>query len=225
MTSGSPTGQELAIPSGMCPVCGAATAPGQEYCLECGERLTGPAIVSGATVGHVLPIARASWFWPAVVGLLVVGIGVVAALFLVDKPNHTKTFIATAANTFITFSSPVATTAPVLPGTSIQPEPATTARPGVVGSWPAGRSSGYTVVLVSLPRTGGRRQALAIAREALSGGLADVGIIDSGRFASLHPGYFVVFSGVFESESAAAAGLSAARAHGFSAAYVRQVTR
>jgi len=94
-----------------------------------------------------------------------------------------------------------------------------------VGSWPAGRASGFTVVLVSLPRPGGRHQALAIAHQALQAGLPEVGIIDSGRFASLHPGYFVVFTGVYDSQAAAAGGLSVARSHGFNAAYVRQVTR
>jgi hypothetical protein len=95
----------------------------------------------------------------------------------------------------------------------------------VLSEWPASRSSGYTIVLASLPAVGGRAQAVALAHRALSSGLTQVGILDSKRFASLHPGYFVVFSGIYDSASAASAALAQVHANGFSAAYEREVSR
>ena len=64
-----------------------------------------------------------------------------------------------------------------------------------------------------------------VAKRALAQGLPSVGILDSKDFAGLHPGYLVVFSGVYSSESEAGRHLSEATAAGFSAAYARQVTR
>ena len=43
----------------------------------------------------------------------------------------------------------------------------------------------------------------AEARKALASGLEQVGVLDSDRFSSLHPGYYVVFSGVYGSFSEA----------------------
>jgi hypothetical protein len=64
------------------------------------------------------------------------------------------------------------------------------------GTWPRGRT-GYTVVLASLPISGGARAALAAARRARREGLPRVGVLVSGRFPSLARGYYVVFSGYY----------------------------
>ncbi|MDX6504440.1 MAG: hypothetical protein QOE29_1565, partial [Gaiellaceae bacterium] len=53
-----PSESGLALPSGMCPLCGAETASGQEYCLECGGRLTGLPLHTGDAVAHILPFTR-----------------------------------------------------------------------------------------------------------------------------------------------------------------------
>lgn len=87
-----------------------------------------------------------------------------------------------------------------------------------VGSWPFGRSA-FTVVLLSSPT---RAAANRRARQ-LAGGGTDVGVLDSDDFRSLNGGYFVVFSGQYDSRDAAEdalAGLSA-DAPG---SYVRRVT-
>ena len=42
-----------------------------------------------------------------------------------------------------------------------------------------------------------------------------MGILDSKDFAGLHPGYFVVFSGVYDSNAAAATHISQAETAGF----------
>jgi hypothetical protein len=54
--------------------------------------------------------------------------------------------------------------------------------------------------------------------------VAGAGVLDSGKFASLHPGYFVVFAGVYSSLGRAqdAARSIAAK---YPNAYARQVTR
>ena len=84
---------------------------------------------------------------------------------------------------------------------------------------------GYTLVLASVPSDNGRATAVQIAKRALSQGLPEVGILDTKDFAGLHPGYFVVFSGVYTSNADASSHLRQARAAGYAASYARQVTR
>ena len=212
----------------MCPFCGADTAPGQEYCLECGERLVATPQFTGEAVAQMLPFTRRSWFWPAIVGFLVTAITVVAVLF--SGVLHKKPKVLNATTPFITVTS-VSSRTTTIPqaaapnATASTPSAPTKPHSSVLSEWPASRSSGYTIVLASLPASGGRAQAVALARKALSSGLTQVGILDSKRFASLHPGYFVVFSGIYDSASAAVSALSQVHANGFSAAYERQVSR
>jgi NAD+--asparagine ADP-ribosyltransferase len=80
-------------------------------------------------------------------------------------------------------------------------------------------------VLISYPKATGRDDALATATRAAKARLPGVGILDSDRFSSLHPGYFVVFSGIYGSQARAEAALRTARASGFSGAYARPVSR
>ena len=53
--------------------------------------------------------------------------------------------------------------------------------------WPDGTSA-WTNVLVSVPKVDGRDDAVARADEARRKGLRRVGVLDSSRYASLHPG-------------------------------------
>jgi hypothetical protein len=116
-------------------------------------------------------------------------------------------------------------TAPPAPGPTTTraaaPPPTTRARPATLVSWPRDKS-GYTVVIASLPTSAGIDAARAKALEAARAGLPDVGALDSSRFSSLHPGYYVVFSGIYDrfEEAQQAAGLASDRYH---AAYARQV--
>ena len=71
---------------------------------------------------------------------------------------------------------------------------------------------GWTIVLLSLPQANGRAAAAAQAKKARDGGLRRVGVLDSSRFASLHPGYYVVFQGVYDDEAEATSALQRARA-------------
>jgi hypothetical protein len=90
-------------------------------------------------------------------------------------------------------------------------------------TWPTGKT-GYTTVLQSLPTTRGRKAARTYARRALGKGLSDVGYLDSADYSSLHPGYYVVFSGIYSSMGAARSNAATAVAAGFRAAYPRQIT-
>jgi hypothetical protein len=105
------------------------------------------------------------------------------------------------------------------------PPPATTAPPpGSLVTWPAGRS-GFTVVLQSIPTGAGRALAVARARDASRAGLPKVGVLDSSRYSSLHPGYYVVFSGIYASRSEADQARSNAVGKGFELAYSREITQ
>jgi hypothetical protein len=53
--------------------------------------------------------------------------------------------------------------------------------------------------------------AVTRARQARARGLGTVGILDSSRYASLHPGYWIVFTGVYGSEAEATSALERAR--------------
>jgi hypothetical protein len=204
----------------LCPRCGAPHGPDQEYCLECGQRLQ-PA---GGVFGRLAHLWRerlgwypGDWIWPVLLFLLIAVAGAAAAIVLADAGSGSSTLVATQGGV-----AHLPTTAP-----PTAPPPATTTapRPGSLTAWPVGQS-GYTVVLESVPASGnGRALALARARAASKAGLPQVGVLDSSRYSSLHPGYSVVFSGIYDSRGQADQAQAAANAKGFSAAYVRQITR
>jgi hypothetical protein len=224
-----------------CPRCGAPHGPDQEYCLECGQRLQPAGGVFGRLAGlwqQRLGWYPGDWIWPVLLFLLIAVAGATAAIVLADAGAGGSTLVATQGGVphSPTTAPPTATVAlPSVPSgtptgapsTPTAPPPATTTapRPGALTAWPAGQS-GYTVVLESIPAGGnGRALALARARAASKAGLLQVGVLDSSLYSSLHPGYSVVFSGIYDSRSQADQALAAANAKGFSAAYVRQITR
>jgi hypothetical protein len=88
-------------------------------------------------------------------------------------------------------------------------------------AWPG--PSAYTIVLASLPISGGKELARQKALEALHSGLGDVGVLASSGYSSLHPGYYVIFSGVYESQGEALKHRSAAQHAGFNSPYVKRV--
>jgi len=118
-------------------------------------------------------------------------------------------------------------TTPTVPltqtGTQPTPPEQIPAPAPVLKEWPAGKS-GWTVVLASLPTANGREFALAQARAAEHSGLQAVGIIDSSKYASLHPGYYVLFSGVYTSLDDANTAATTAQSHGYRRAYPTRIT-
>lgn len=242
----TPTGHEAPslpddLDGGTCPRCDTPFDRYQEYCLECGLRLPlGRGMVSRLHTAWTrrLPWYPGDWIWPALLflGLAVLG-ATIAILWAADNQGTQRLVGTTNLGTEVT-TLPVETidTGPIPPATVVTPPPPTSSTPpavtvpeqpppGALREWPASRRNGYTVVLVSLPATGGRAQATKKAKEASKAGLTDVGVIDSGNFSSLHPGYFVIFAGVHDTLGEAQDAVSAARSAGFSGAYPRQITR
>jgi hypothetical protein len=215
-----------------CPSCGAPAQPGQEYCLECGARLpAGRGLIS--KVGRAWR-RRLRWYpgdWlPIVLALLVIAALATAAAVYAggeeDEPAPGRTLVAISPPDATTTETETTETAPVA---SVPTEVTTTAPPDGAGpgnpvEWPADED-GFTVVLASLPVSGGRDLAMQTARRGLRSGLEEVGVLDSEDYASLHPGFFVVFAGVYPSLEAAQNAVADARDAGFANAYAREITR
>jgi hypothetical protein len=214
-----------------CPRCGARRLPDQQYCLDCGLLLP--------QVGGTVPALRRRWLrafgwypgdfiWPALLALLVAAGGTAAAIVVSQRRagNAPRSFAAATA------AIPVRTPAAEPPkrlrtrvGTGKLPKaPAQSRTPPGRLVWPR-NANGWTIVLVSYPKTTGRREALDKATAAAKAGLAQVGILDSSSFASLQPGYFVVFTGIYGSQTDADTAVPTVRAAGFAGAYSRQIAR
>ncbi len=168
-----------------CPRCGEGVAAGQEYCLECGLRLPGAARLGAAPADPrrlALPLLLAA----------VIAVGGAAVAIGLTRESATATPIITATG-----------------GSEVVPIP-TVADVTRLAQWPAG-TSGWTNILVSVPKVTGRDAAVARADQARRRGLGGVGVLDSSLYASLHPGYWMVFAGVYSSEPEAASRLREAR--------------
>jgi hypothetical protein len=136
--------------------------------------------------------------------------------------------VTSAISTLPNAPAPTITTGPLptAPGatTGKGATPPPPANPNALAVWPANKS-GWTDVLESLPLASGHPAAVAKARQAKAAGLADVGVLVSSQYSSLHPGYYVVFAGVYGSQADASAALPNAHAKGFPDAYQTRVTR
>jgi hypothetical protein len=125
----------------------------------------------------------------------------------------------------LTAPEPTEPTTTTAPSTTTAPKPTTTPKPPANPAaivWPRGRR-GWTIVLFSLPQSNGLAGANAKATQLRRGGLRRVGVLDSDRYASLHPGYYVIFTGIFDSEAEAASALQRARAVCDCTAYQREI--
>ncbi len=220
---------------GHCQTCDARLEPGQSYCLSCGTATTAaprlvrsvsaPALIAGAiavmgvgaaalalavaaqddsattTVGEVPPPITAPTSPPVT--------GTTGGPL---PPDTTATAPAPPPPTgFDTVTSP---TGPVPPATD--PVPTPTPTPGA-SDWPAGTTA-WTAILSSV-----RSQPDAeAAKTKLQGQGEEAGVLFSTDHPGMRPGYYVVFSGVFDSRGAA---ISQADSLGseFAGAYARQV--
>ena len=225
---------------GRCPNCGAPHDVYQEYCLECGRRLPGAYV--GGRYAEVWRRDSPIWLWAALAALLLVALvsGAVVALAATDdgkssEPATSIPVVSTAPSTTSTVG--VVTTPPTI---TINPPTTTlgtttfstttfgtttfgTTTTGSNVTWPPSKD-GFTVVLKSVPTSNGRSQAEAAADKARTNGLSQVGILNSSDFSSLNPGYYVTFTGIYDTESQASAALPNARSKGFPTAYVREVS-
>jgi hypothetical protein len=216
-------------PEPRCPRCGTPYAEGQEYCLQCGERLPrrgGLITRLGTAWRRRLGWYPGDWIWPALLALVIAGAaGAASAIWLADRSDaSSKTVVGTSSVSSVpttqSVPEPPTTTAPTTTAQRPPPPPPPPNRPL---SWPAGRS-GWTIVLDSLPAPTGRAQAYAEARRAIRSGLKKVGVLDSSQYSSLHPGYLVVFTGIYSNEVAAQSAILNAHQYGYGAAYARRIT-
>jgi hypothetical protein len=233
-----------------CPKCGVAYEPLQEYCLECGTRLPtnrGVVGVLAASWQRRFAWYPGDWVWPVLLFLVLTVIATALAVAAgAARRAQTPTIVATntpvtvgpgasvgrvpvtsAPSTLPAAPAPTITTGPLPTAPGTRPTgtvPTPKPNPNALTVWPAGQS-GYTTVLESLPVAAGREAALARARQAKRKGLSSAGVLVSSEYSSLHPGYFVIFSGVYATQTEASAGLAAAHAKGFPDAYQTRVTR
>jgi ribosomal protein S27AE len=221
-----------------CPRCGAAREADQRYCLECGLML--PEVTGKLPSLRRRWIRRLGWYpgdwiWVSLLTLVVAAAGAAAAITLTRHVNEAgSTFFRPSTAVTVTEPAPVPTvstprtvdtstlpTAPE-PGATVPVKPAG-AKNGRV-RWPR-NENGWTVVLVSYPKASGRPAALQTADKGARSGLHQVGFLDSSLYASLQPGYYVVFTGIYPSKSDADAAVATARQAGFGGAYSRQIAR
>lgn len=226
---------------GRCPNCGAPHDVYQEYCLECGRRLPG-AYVSGR-YGEIWRRDSPIWLWAALAALLLVALvsGAVVALAATDdeksgepatsipvvstSPETTDTVGVVTQPPTITINPPTTTTTPTttFSTTTFGTTTFGTTTTGSNVTWPPNKD-GFTVVLKSVPTSNGRSEADQAANKARTNGLSQVGVLNSSDFSSLNPGYYVTFTGIYDTESQANAALPNARSKGFPTAYVREVS-
>ena len=226
--------------AGTCPRCGTPYAALQEYCLECALRLPATrAVVTtlGTAWRRRIPWYPGDWIWPALLFLVIAALGALVAILATARQEDRRALVATSPPGRVTATDASATQAPTAPVDTAardatgatatmtpppSPPPAAPAQAAPI-EWPAGES-GYTVVLASIPTTRGRAAAEEEAERAIDAGLADVGILDSSQYSSLHPGYYVVFTGIRDSFSSTRPDLETAQASGYPMAYQRQIS-
>jgi hypothetical protein len=240
-------------PRDFCPSCGVAYEPLQEYCLECGARLPtnrGVAGYLGSRWQRRFAWYPGDWIWPVLFFAVLTGAAAAASVAARSPSGGGKAALIVATNVAVTVGpgAPRATipavtatsTLPAAPQPTITTGPlpsapgrgsthtGTTAvgtrNPNALTTWPVGKT-GYTNVLESLPATAGVAAATAKARSATRAGLPDVGILVSAQYSSLHPGYYVIFSGIYGTAAEAVGALRNAHAHGYPDAYQTKVTR
>jgi hypothetical protein len=227
-----------------CPRCGSPREPDQRYCLECGLALP--------SVDGRLPALRrrwlrrigwypGDWVWVSLLMLIIAAAGAASAIAVSERREGGNGTFNAAPTVRVREPSTVrATTAVTVDTTKLPtaPEPgsrnvgkagkaAKAARTGPRNGhfvWPR-NENGWTIVLVSYPKTNGRPSSLQTAARAAKAGLQQVGVLDSSRYASLQPGYYVVFTGIYPAKTDADAAVGTVRQAGFGGAYSRQIAR
>ena len=208
----------MSTPATPCPRCGGAAQPGQEYCLDCGARLDvhnrGAVDRAAETIAARHPRAGA-WLLPAVLGLLIAVGGAAAAIALSGNGNGEAAIpVATGGSLTVTESTSTLTAPePTTTATTAPPETAPPTAPPTATAHRRRRRAPPPPPAIPATITWPRdrrglddRPPLAPAGERPAGRcckgqggtgrrLRQVGVLDSSRYASLHPGYYVVFTG------------------------------
>jgi hypothetical protein len=225
---------------GLCPRCGAPYDPYQEYCLECGIRLPAP---YGTRRQEMWSSGSPLWLWAALAALLLVALvaGAIVAVaatredeegqpatsipVVSTSPGTTSTVGVLTQPPTVTINPPTTTfgTTSTIPTTTTTGTTTLgTTTTGSTVTWPAGHD-GYSIFLKSVPESQGRAKADQAAQTARSNGLTQVGVLNSSNYESLNPGYWVTFTGIYDTQAQANSALPNARSRGFPTAYPRRV--
>lgn len=253
MSDDSPPDRHIGVGmGGSCPECSAPVDLSQEFCLECGaavrNRKRGK---RGATapLGGAVPGGGRRFPWvPFLIVLGLTTLGGVWALALGggDEPaadtatqptpqidprtltNETPSFPTVPQDPGPVVPTPTPTPSPTTPEAPLPtPQPDSDATGG--DAWPAGKN-GWTVVVTNMTKKGTdgagftRDDADARAVEYEQDGL-EAGVIDSDEFSNLTGGYWVIFSGVFDTQAQANAHLQQLRRDhpDYQGTYVREI--
>lgn len=122
---------------------------------------------------------------------------------------------------FASPSAPESATAPAAP-----PPPAPAIKGTIVIGKPGAGTvavHGWIVILASIPTREGRGSASSFAESAHRGGVGTVSILNSSNRRPLRGGYWVVYTGPFDTLAGVNHSASAVHARGFTSAYVRQL--
>ena len=190
-----------------CPRCGARRETAQLYCLECGLAL--PPLAGRLPALRRAWVSHLGWYpgdfvWLALATAAVATAGAAASIAFGQSRGVGR--VATIL-------------APTPPTTAV----AERSEPDGETRWPPGQG-GWTVVLASLPSSGGRRTPEAIAARAAAADLPQVGILPSSSTATLRPGYDVVFSGIYGTPADAQTALRSVQARGYGGAYASRIS-
>jgi hypothetical protein len=192
--------------AGTCTACGAALAPDQRYCLECGERSpatsdflrAGPPGQAPSTPPPTRPPTppataeapgRPNQTLSLIAGvgvlLLAMGVGV-----LIGRAGASSAKTAPAQVITVGTGAPAA-------GTS-----ATSGEEAVTDDWPSG-TKGYTVQLQTLPVGSTSAEVTQAKSAATAKGAGSVGALKEADFSSFTGSGYVLYSGVFHTRSEA----------------------
>jgi len=204
-----------------CTGCGNPLALDQRYCLNCGKRRGGARIEFEKYLDQeppnsppkVPPVVAAQpadnrperEVTPLMAAVGLTGLAVILILgVLIGRTGQGN-------------STPVAAPVVAAAGQPVAAGPSTTSSTSTTVSfeadWPTGKE-GFTIELATLPKDTADGTAVETAKtDIVAKGATDVGALDSDEYASLPPGNYVLYSGVFESKAEAEKALKPLKAN------------
>lgn len=201
-----------------CTDCGAVLARDQRYCLSCGARRSDPrvpfrevmersTVVAGEDPRAGRPGTPARDWTPMIALGALGGLALVLLIgVLIGKTSFSGSKQASAPQVIRLGPSAATGASTGSPGTGATSNVSTSSGGPVKSDWPAGKQ-GYTVELGVLPKSTAAAAVNKAKSDAQSKGATGVGILDSDQFKSLPGGSWVIYSGVFSSQSQASAAL------------------
>jgi hypothetical protein len=210
-----PQGDFLGRAGESCSECGAPLATDQRYCLNCGRRRTGPRLdfreymrTSEAPIGDGSgpdgppPAAAAvpARDWTPIWGIAALAaLGIMFVIGVLIGKDDAGT-VASQPSVIRLGEEGVAAS----PNDATQKTAAATS---FKSDWPAGKT-GWTVELGTLPKGSSSGADVEAAKQDVeSKGATDVGALDTDQYASLPPGNYLIYSGVYDTKADASKAL------------------